>query len=73
MLLCNTVDDYIITSDSNKCSLTVFSPTHEFITKFGVRGKKKGQFDGIRGIAINNSGTIFATEANNKRLQISTP
>ena len=61
-------DDYIIV-DSNDV-LTVFSPTHELIAKLGVRGKKKGQFDSIYGIAINSSGTIFVTESNNSRLQI---
>ena len=67
-------DDYIITHDDDDDSriLTVFSPTHEFIGKFGVRGKEKGQFDDIYGIAINNSGTILVTELGNHRLQIIT-
>ena len=63
-------DDYIITDPNDV--LTVFSPTHELIAKFGVHGKEKGQFNGIRGIAINNSGTIFVTESDNTRLQIIT-
>ena len=65
-------DDYIITDDHNNDVLTIFSPTHELIAKFGVRGKEKGQFNAIRGIAINNSGTIFITEYGNHRLQIIT-
>ena len=71
--ICITPDDYIITDAGNKCSIAVFSPTHELITKFGVRGKEEGQFDGICGIAINSSGTIFVTEHKNERLQIITP
>ena len=63
-------DDYIMT-DLNDV-LTIFNPTHELIAKFGVRGKEKGQFNSIQGIAINNSGTIFITEYNNHRLQIIT-
>ena len=63
-------DNYIIT-DINDV-LTIFSPTHELIAKFGVHGKEKGQFNDIRGIAINNSGTIFITEYGNRRLQIIT-
>ena len=62
---------YIITDVNN--TLTVFSPTHEIITKFGVLGEEKGQFDDICCIAINDRGTIFVTERINKRLQIVTP
>ena len=68
--ICIAPDDHILTEVDN--SITVFSPTHECIAKFGVRGKGKGQFSGIYGIAINNSGTIFVTEYDNKRLQIIT-
>ena len=64
------LDDYIITDPNDV--LTVFSPTHEIIAKLGAHGKEKGQFNGIRGIAINNSGTIFVIECDNTRLQIIT-
>ena len=71
--ICIAPDDYIITRISNNDDLTVFSPTHEMITKFGMRGMGKGQFDGIHGIAINSSGIIFVTEFSTKRLQIIIP
>ena len=64
------LDDYIITDPNDV--LTVFSPTHEIIAKLGAHGKEKGQFNGIRGIAINNSGTIFVIECDNTCLQIIT-
>ena len=63
-----TPDDYIITSHFDV--LTVFSPTHKFIANLGVHGQGKGQFNGIYGIAINNSGTIFVIEYGNHCLQI---
>ena len=68
--ICIIPDDHLIT-DANDV-LTVFSPTHEVVAKFGVRGKEKGQFNDVRGITIHNSGTIVITEAEygNKRLQI---
>ena len=65
-------DDYIITHDYVNNVLTIFSPTHELIAKFGICGKEKGQFNTILGIAINNSGTIYVTERDNCRLQIIT-
>ena len=70
--ICVTPDDHIIARVNDYDSITVFSPTHECIGKFGVFGKEKGQFHLINGIAINNSGTIFVTEWNNNRLQIIT-
>ena len=72
--VCIAPDDHVIIEVYD--ILTVFSPTHECIAKFGVCGRRKGQFRDIRGIAINNSGTIFITEGNfddgNGRLQIIT-
>ena len=69
-------DDHMITEVSNNNSITVFSPTHECTGRFGLHGKDKGQFNDVRGIAINNSGTIFITEGNagegNSRLHIIT-
>ena len=63
-------DDYIIIDDHVNCVLTVFSPTHELIGKLGVCGKEKGQFNNVRGMAINNSGTIFVVESENHRLRL---
>ena len=76
--ICIAPDDHIIARVDDDYNITVFSPTHECIGKFGVRGKGKGQFSSITGIAINNSGTIFVTEGKilfgegNRRLQIIT-
>ena len=76
--ICIAPDDHIIARVNDDYNITVFSPTHECIGKFGVSGKGKGQFSLITGIAINNSGTIFVTEGRNilgegnSRLQIIT-
>jgi len=69
--ICIAPDDYIITNDNHNNCLTIFSPTHQLMSTFGLHGKEKGQFYYIHDIAINNSGTIFVTEGgNNNRLQI---
>ena len=68
--ICLTPDDYIITDDGD--ILTVFSPTHQLITKFGTKGSQRGQFNDITGIAVNSVGTIFVTERINQRLQVIT-
>ena len=70
--ICLTPDDYIISNDHANHFLKVFSPTHQLITKFGIRGSQRGQFNDIRGIAVNSVGTIFVTEYGNHRLQVIT-
>ena len=74
--ICIAPDDHIIARVKGNHTITVFSPTHECIAKFGVYGEGKGQFSLILGIAVNNSGTIFITEGSfgdgNRRLQIIT-
>ncbi|XP_065907154.1 RING finger protein nhl-1-like [Dysidea avara] len=66
--ICLTRDDYIIISQYD--SLTVFSPTHQVISKFGRQGSQRGQFDNIKGIAVNSVGTILVAEFGNHRLQV---
>ena len=70
--ICLTPDDYIISNSHVNHFLTVFSPTHQLITKFGTKGSQKGQWNDIRGIAVNSIGTIFVAEYGNCRLQIIT-
>ena len=50
--------------------IRVWSDTYQCIKMFGKMGSKQGEFDGIRGMAIDSSGTIYVTEWNNKRLQV---
>ena len=69
-IICITPDDHILATVNGHDSIAVFSPTHEHIGKFGMRGEGKGQFTSITGIAINNSGTIFVIEYGNTRLQV---
>ena len=62
---------YLIIShggDDNK--IRVWSPTYQLINQFGIRGSKQGEFSGIRGMAIDSSGTIYVAEWDNKRLQV---
>ena len=57
--ICIAPYDYIISGIDNV--LTVFSPAHQPIIKFNAPCKRLNL---IRGIAINNSGTIFVTKDN---------
>ena len=62
---------YLITShDGDDNEIRVWSPTYQLINQFGKSGSKHGEFSGIKGMAIDSSGTIYVVEWNNKRLQV---
>ena len=50
--------------------IRVWSDTYQCIKMFGKKGSKQGEFNGITGMAIDSSGTIYVTEWDNKRLQV---
>ena len=62
---------YLITGhsgDDNK--IRVWSPTYQLINQFGKSGSKQGELYGIKGMAIDSSGTIHVAELGNERLQV---
>ena len=50
--------------------IRVWSDTYQCSKLFGKKGSKQGEFDGIRGMAIDSSGTIYVAEWYNSRLQV---
>ena len=50
--------------------ITIWNPAYQHIKKFGKSGSKQGEFNGISGMAIDSSGTIYVAELYNKRLQV---
>ena len=62
---------YLITGhDGGDNKIRVWSPTYQLINQFGIMGSKQGEFIGIKGMAIDSSGTIYVAEYKNKRLQV---
>ena len=62
---------YLITShhgDDNK--IRIWSPTYQLISQFGMKGSKKGEYDGISGMAIDSNETIYVAEFYNNRLSV---
>ena len=62
---------YLITShhgDDNK--IRIWSPAYQLISQFGIKGSKKGEYDGISGMAIDSSETIYVAEFYNNRLSV---
>lgn len=60
---------YVIAGSSDGM-ITVWSPVHCLIQKFGKEGTQQGEFFDIRGVAIGSTGDIYIVEGYNKRLQI---
>ena len=62
---------YLITGhDGDDNKIRIWSPTYQLINQFGKSGSKQGEFYGIKGMAIDSSGTIYVVEGYNKRLQV---
>ena len=62
---------YLITDhDGDDNRIRVWSPTYQLINQFGKKGSEQGEFLYINGIAMDSSGTIYAAEGGNNRLQV---
>jgi DNA-binding beta-propeller fold protein YncE len=47
-----------------------FDKDGKFIKSWGAKGTGQGQFNAIRGIAIDAKGNVYVADAGNKRIQI---
>jgi hypothetical protein len=47
-----------------------FDKNGKFIKSWGFRGTAQGQFNSVRGIALDAQGNVFAADAGNKRIQV---
>ena len=62
---------YLITSHFERDNIIrIWSPTYQLINQFGKKGSKQGEFYGVKGIAIDYSGTIYVADGGNNRLQV---
>ena len=68
----NQRGEVIVGESSGQC-ISIFSSTGEKLLSFGSRGSGHGQFEGIRGVAVDDDGNIFLAEGENHRIQKLTP
>src|SRR5688572_12261741 len=47
-----------------------FDKDGRFITHWGSTGSGQGQFNGVKGLAIDAQGNVYAADARNKRIQV---
>ena len=62
---------YVITGhDDTNDMITIWSPTHQLVCKFGKRGSQQGDFCDIKGMSIGPTGEIYVAEERNRRFQV---
>ena len=62
-------DIMYVTEEDNHC-VSVFTCQGQFISSFGTKGTKPGQFSKPLGIAVNENGLVYVCEQGNCRVQI---
>ena len=60
---------YLYVADNVNDNIQKFDSTGSYISQFGSFGTGNGQFDHLRGIAIDSSGNIYAVDGHNNRIE----
>lgn len=69
----NQQTSHLFITDRGNNRVQVFDKFGAFVSAFGVKGSKDGQFYGPEGIAIDSSGIIFIADSDNHRVQLFDP
>ncbi len=59
---------YVYATDNNR--ILVISPSGQYINSWGTQGTGNGQFNDVRGIAVNSSGHVYVADSANRRIQV---
>ena len=57
---------YVSERENNRIS--VFTLEGKFVKSFGKRGKEPGEFDELKGLAVDSSGALFVCDCFNDRV-----
>ena len=63
----------IVVGEAGADCVSIFSSTGEILHLFGSEGSKQGQFDRIRGVAVDDDGNNYVADGYNHRIQKFTP
>lgn len=61
---------YVADGIGNNNRIAKFDKDGRFITHWGSTGAGQGQFAGVKGLAIDAQGLVYAADAGNKRIQV---
>ena len=59
----------IVVGENGTNYISIFSSTGKKLLSFGSHGSGPGQFNGIKGVAIDDDGNFFVVDQNNHRIQ----
>jgi 6-bladed beta-propeller protein len=59
-----------VTMNGGNARVAKFDKDGHFIKSWGQRGSEPGQFNSLRGIAIDAQGNVYVADAGNKRIQV---
>lgn len=67
----NTAGDiYVADGYGNNARVAKFDKNGKFIKSWGSKGSGQGQFNSVRGIAIDAQGNVYVADAGNNRIQV---
>ena len=61
---------YFIVSDYGDDTIKMFDLEGKFISKFGKKGKKDGEFNSPRFLSVNKEGLLMVCDSYNHRVQV---
>ena len=67
---CIQYGQYFIVSDFSDHSIKMFDLEGKFISKFGKKGKKDGEFNSPRFLSVNKEGLLMVCDSYNHRVQV---
>jgi len=59
-----------VTMNGGNARVAKFDKEGHFLTSWGFRGTEPGQFNSLRGIALDAQGNVFVADAGNMRIQV---
>ena len=65
----NQSGEVIVAAESSGHCVTIFNPTGEKLRLFGSKGSGQGQFNDLRGVAVDDDGNILVADTYNNRIQ----
>ena len=63
-------NNVVYVSEWENHRISVFTSEGVFVTSFGSRGQKPGQFQSPRGVCVDNSGVLYVCDRDNNRVQV---
>jgi len=62
-------DGYVYVTDVYNHRVRKFTPSGEFVTKWGSEGNEEGEFSSPHGITVDKNGFVYVVDRNNHRIQ----